>query len=648
MTVAPAATKPRGWSFRSTRFRLLLSKFAAYARTPSAPSFLFNVFESALLPLVPLQKGRRKSQEEAAGWLSLFGTRAKSAQDRADKARVDASLWLRDAGGTALSLEGRDQATRLECAAWLRLAGGRAKSAQARAEDARSGAVSWLTETGGRAVSQQEKAAGVRSDAAAWLATRGASELERTTSPAEGRAAAARTEEIRASLDDGKRVGEYDSLSAENEGNDQTKEDEILSAKGPSTHGGSQPRSPVVRGSPRTDRLSSATVTEEVRAGEADECTVQGPPRKDEEVGLYLAGDDDVATVASSTGSPPLPCESVSSTENRVDGTADATAIAATAAAATAATTATASPAADADATGDFEHPVGRTASTDRTAPAPWLDPATTPLARGGSFAPTAAGAEDFGRMLDVGETEWSRVSLSRTPPFDALNSPSLPQRYAPVRARPRPLPPRSTSEGFDAGAPFAAVNGAGVVAAGAASNPNGSEWMEFFAPPNQMAPKGDAYRGSDSFRSADASASTTVRADSAGSFIGPEHCANGSNRAWRFSGGGAASEESWGTGLSEAHSPAGEAQSRIMSRASGEGGGGRWEETSEPLSWSSRSPRAKGEGSSRKRWHKQAEQSRQYMQRWEAFLGRAHRHFDGEVSQVVWAEECWCFCTFK
>eukprot|EP00752_Nemacystus_decipiens_P010417 g9284.t1 len=584
-------------------------------------------------------RGIRTSQEEAVEWLCLVGRTAKSAQDRTDKARADASSWLRERGGRALSLEGREQAGRLECAAWLRLCGGRAKSAQGRAERARSEAVSWLTGAGGRAVSQQERAAGARSNAANWLALRAASELDRTTTLAErsaGAPAPAATAKLDGSLSDA-RAGECGGLNVEDVGKTPTTGDVISQAEGATTQGHSQPGSTAVRGSPRADRPSDANITDDVRARETGEDTAQLSPRHDDGAREHLAGDKNIAATAAATlpsgDAGPLPSRQSTNPAGSETGAADAGAAA------------TATATAPDEAAGEVDHRVGRSASTDRTAPAPWLEPATTPLARGGSFAPTAAGAEDFGRMLDVGETEWCRVSLSRTPPFDALNSPSLPLRYAPVRGRPRALP-RSDSEerGIDdAGFPSAAVDGTGpgpgpVAATGTASHPpGGSEWMGFFAPPNQMAPKGDAYRGSDSFGSADASACTTVRADSTGSFIGGS--GNNARDRRRCSGGGsaaAASEESWGASLSEAHSPVGEAQSRIMWRAAGGGrrGEDRWEETSEDFvsPSASRSLRAQGEGSSRKRWHKQAEQSRQYMQRWEKFLGRAHRHFDGEA----------------
>eukprot|EP00903_Cladosiphon_okamuranus_P008481 g8148.t1 len=590
-------------------------------------------------------KGRGTSQEEAAAWLCLIGTRAKSPQDRADKARVDVSSWLREKECRALPFEGRGHAGRLECAAWLRLAGGRAKSAQARVDKARSEAVSWLTDTGGKAVFQQQKAAGARLDATAWLATKAALELERT-GIAEGTAATAATRS-REGILDGERLGGCNSFNAEDAAKATSKGDEKPPAEGATMQGDSQPGSPAVCGSPRADRHSSATIIEHARVGETDENIVQLSTENGEGVGgQHPAGDNDNATASSSAYPPPPSCQSVPSAENKANATADTVA---DTTAAVASATATDTDVADAYAAGDFENRVGRTASTDRTAPAPWLEPATTPLARGGSFAPTAAGAEDFGRMLDVGETEWSRVSLSRTPPFDALNSPSLPLRYAPVRGRPRALP-RSASEGFGAGVPFAGVNGAGAFPAGNTSIPDGSEWMKFFAPPNQMAPKGDAYRGSDSFRSADASASTTVRADSAGSYVAPGHRASGgtndensyvggNHRPWRCSDSGATSEEGvWRGSLGEVHSPVGEAQSRIMSRAEGtlgregRGGGRGWGETSEFLSSTTRSVQAEGNGGSRKRWHKQAEQSRQYMRRWEVLLGRAHRHFDGEA----------------
>ncbi|CAN0462570.1 unnamed protein product, partial [Ectocarpus sp. 12 AP-2014] len=105
-------------------------------------------------------------------------------------------------------------AGRLECAARLRLTGGRAKSAQDRAERAREEASSWLRDTGGRAVSLQDRADGVRSGAAAWLAERGASELEQTA-PTKRRVEDATAEASAAEIkgeEDGQGTGECKSL----------------------------------------------------------------------------------------------------------------------------------------------------------------------------------------------------------------------------------------------------------------------------------------------------------------------------------------------------------------------------------------------------------------------------------------------------
>lgn len=582
-------------------------------------------------------------QGEAAEWLRLAGDRAKSAQDRADKARVDAS-WLRDMGGRALSLQGRDQARRLECAAWLQLIGGRAKSAQARADEARVDAASWLRNTAGRAISLQERAEAARSEARAWLATKGALELERTA-PIVGSAAApptARTpatETTRRGSKDtlaGERIGQCDSPGPE-------KNNGLETGEGFTARGDSEPGSCDVCDPPRVDKPSIATIVD-VGAEAAGKDRVRQPivppndkqPRTQREAGEHTSGDRDGNVVVVKTDALPPPFQHKRSAECRIDATATAAA----------------------DDASDLEYPIGHTASSDRTAPAPWLEPETTTLPCGGSLAPTAACAGDFGRMLDVGETEWSRVSLSRTPPFDALNSPSLPLRYAPVRGRPRPLPPDDEStDDVTSVLPDRKVGPTAAVVTGVASNAvEGSQWMELFAPPNQMAPKGDAYRGSDSFHSANASASTTIRADSTSSFIGPSsHCATGgtddvvgrpkrrdydndthhnvhtNDRARRCSVGGGMSDKSWGGSLGEVESPVGEAKRRIMERA-GERRGC-WEEKPGSLASSSRKVQGDGSGGGRRGWHKKAEQSRRYMRRWEAFLGRVHQYFDGEVS---------------
>ncbi|CAM9702539.1 unnamed protein product [Ectocarpus fasciculatus] len=519
----------------------------------------------------------------------------------------------------------REEALR-EASEWLFLAGGRAKamSAQDRAERARGEASSWLRDTGSRAVSLQDRAEGVRSDAAAWLATRGASELEQTAPtkrPAEDATAAeALVGEVEGG-GDGQGIGESKRL------------------QGSPTQGGSRPGSPSASSPSQPEKPSAAAEPEEVVAGASDRETIgEARSPNDEETvtskeRLPTVGKGYRAEHIDDNTSTPSPAHDQTLSPAESDAAAAAAAI-------TTANTAAVDPTA--------ELAMGRTASSDRTAPVPWQEPATTtPPDRGGSFAPTAAGPEDLGRMLDAGEKEWSRVSLSRTPPFDALNSPSLPQRYAPVRGRPRPLPPEVKAE---------AVAGAG---AGVGPNADGLGW--FFAPPDQMAPKGDAYRGSDSFHSAEASASTTVRADSSGSFVSPSPGGSGGTDDGRRprrrdnggsgddhastrcsdgggGGGGVCEETTWIDGLGNVVNPAREAQCRMMNRAAaaaaagGEGhahlGGGerRWEETGSP-SLGSRNTRGSGN-----RWHKKVEQSRQYLRRWEVFLSRAHRHFDGEA----------------
>lgn len=640
------------------------SPLLSLPRFPSCdPTYLSSRFNFLMVLLLPQGKAGKR-QEEAAEWLRLAGGKAKSAQDRAEKARVDASSWLRDKGERALSLQGRDQAGRSECAVWLRHMGGRAKSAQARADNARGEAASWLRNSGCRALSVQERTEAARSDAGAWLATKGALELERTAS-IEGSAGAAPTlpttgpaAEPTAATEAATKTESEEILASERRMQcDSSGPDDRLdqdTAEASTARGDSGPGPSTVFISPLLDGPSNHMTLRDAEAEAASKDNVRQTPRNDEptspthlSAGEHLTGNKGDNLVAT-TDAPPPPDQRKSSTECRIDATATAAA----------------------DAASNFEHPIGHTASSDRTAPAPWLEPVTMTLPRGGSLAPTAACADDFGRMLDVGETEWSRVSLSRTPPFDALNSPSLPLRYAPVRGR-RPLPPADV-EGSNVvnsvlpdgkEGPPAPVTG---VASNAAED---SGWVEFFAPPNQMAPKGDAYQGSDSFHSGDASASTTIRAGSTGSFVGPSsNCASGgtddfyrprrrndgdgdcdgngdgkhdnvhdnvhdSDRAWRYSVGGGTSMESWEGSLREVQSPVGEAQCRMMEQEGEEGG--RWGELTGSLASSLRKVQGDGRsGGGRRLWHKKAEQSRRYKQRWEEFLSRAHQHFDGEVSR--------------
>lgn len=337
-----------------------------------------------------------------------------------------------------------------------------------------------------------------------------------------------------------------------------------------------------------------------------------------------------------------------------------------------------------------------RSPSADRTAPAPWIDPTTitnNTLRQRNSrhdtdheVVPTAEPATDLRQMLEVGENEWARVSLSRTPPFDALNNPNPALRWAPVGhagtgsidaggkscASPPPHFPAVTSTAAAAesvdkgGAEVTGVcatqqpGGGGATAADgslATINDNrGSEWGFFFAPPHRMAPTGDAC-GVDGFGSADASPGSTIRGDStAGSdcFLSSSHVTTGNDgderRGFRWSSTGdddeTASEESWGV-LGKVQNPPDEARRRMMMRNNrggaclvGEGGGGEvggWKRAREGGMVESRTLASSGTVSlpkrnSRKRWNKAAERSRQYTRRWEVFLSQAGRYFEGEV----------------
>lgn len=305
----------------------------------------------------------------------------------------------------------------------------------------------------------------------------------------------------------------------------------------------------------------------------------------------------------------------------------------------------------------------GRPPSAERTAPKAWLVPP-----RAGSMAQTERGDEDLSRLLEVGQGEWARVSLSLTPPFDALNSPSTALRCAP-RHRGGP-PTGGYTEGFGiaiagpddaADAPEKADSLTFLKGGEAARGQRlgrglqpryGSGWVEVFAPAHRMAPAGDAYEVG-TFRSTEASASTTVRADSKESFL--SHTSGGMGDAHNDIGGSAKLQSAnWGSSyrsvhgaskescsLGEIQNPAREAQGRMEMRGcSSVGERYSWErrESNEySLLSQSRVGQSLGGGRQRggggkQRWTKAVERSRKYIRLWEAFLIHVERYFAGEV----------------
>lgn len=546
------------------------------------------------------QENTTGSYLEAGEWLREVGVWTKSLEDGMMRAHADAISWLQEAGRRAKAVQDEAVKARADAASWLREAGGQAKSLQATVAGAHSEAAAWLQGVGARAMFLQEKTDGVRLDAVAWLTTRGAMELDREKISERSAVASERQT-------NGTDVHLHAKAESINLNNfNQPTKDCSIQVKGSTQDDDKEGF--AARRSRQENEPSAVAITEYCEvAGNSKEAVLANSDKETiipYSAGVYTTDDGSAYTCAP----PSQTTDSAALSENCAKPPADSLTL------------------------------------VERTAPDTWLEPATAPLGREGSAAPTESGA---GQMLNAGETEWSRVSLSRTPPFDALNSPSLALRWAPAGARPRPLAADlecikdtvasadTANKSPDSGAAAtAAVNGRAVLS----PNAGGLGWMDFFAPPHRMAPIGDAY-GIDSFRSAEASASTTIRGDSTGSFM-PSHASNGTddgrarrqsyNQTWRWSDG---SEESWGLG--EVQNPASEAKCRMRDQLgvcleeSGGGWGGAAEKTENSL-LSAR--RICGKYRS-KRWDKAAERSRQYIRRWETFLTRVHRHFDSEVS---------------
>ncbi|CAM9323713.1 unnamed protein product, partial [Choristocarpus tenellus] len=90
---------------------------------------------------------------------------------------------------------------------------------------------------------------------------------------------------------------------------------------------------------------------------------------------------------------------------------------------------------------------------------------------------------------MELGEGTWSRVSLTRTPPFDALNSPSIALRRGSVGLTAPPNMPNPAHHSFRQDFPEQSEEGNGC---NAETNLGNWYWVEFFAPPHRMAPAGD------------------------------------------------------------------------------------------------------------------------------------------------------------
>ena len=543
-----------------------------------------------------LRAGAADARADAVVWLARVGGRAKSVQAKASEDRAGAVVWLAEVGSRAKSTQAQASENRAGAMVWLAEVGGRAKSTQAEAREHQAGAVAWLRETGERAVSLQARAEAARVNAVEWLASKGATELQRATP----------TEQLRPASQQQLQGDGVDQRThtAEAEPSDENTVGPSSRRSETSTSGDCERGSPD---SPKQQPIDPSVIDVAGKAGQVirSKDTVRSeddkgvaPPCLAE---MQRVENEPVATIL------PLLCQSAISVVEDVD----------------------------------IEPPVDRPAFDDRLAPHPSLEvvAATARLSREDPVAQAESGPQESSQMLTlVGGHDWARVSLSRTPPFDALNSPSIALRWDSTGGQnARSLPPDVGSFGGTASSatiadkvfPVAgsamastataaaggAVNGCPAAAA-VPSNNGGSEWVEFFAPPHRMAPTGDAY-GTERVCSAEASASTTARRISTGSTL----TSYGSGET----GGGLIPRRDGD-------------QSRAISEMGGHpevGGAGCGGHGTEVWTPPPTDPRNKRDC---KRWSKAAERSRRYTRRWESFLSRIHRHFDSEVSRSACA----------
>lgn len=516
--------------------------------------------------------------EEAPSCFQEAGARTKVLEVGSADDRAGSAAWLAGVGGTAKYMQSKASEDRAGAVAWLHNIG----QQETRVQGIRSDASAWLRENGKKAVSLQPKAGEARSDAVEWLTKKGVAELQRTK-PTE-RPRTASQQHL-----NGDGVDHRPRTESETSGKNIAEPYLQFSEKptpgnrdcGPTASHEQQPSEPTVIDVAR--EAGQKIFLEEMMHTEPDDKATPPCPAE-----LHRVEDDPVVTTH------PLPCRSTISVAGDADG----------------------------------KPLVDRPLPEDWSAPPPSLETtATARVPHDNSVVASELDPQESSQMLAVGENDWSRVSLSRTPPFDALNSPSIALRWEPAGKQIRSLPP--DIGGFDSAASSATiadkvpVSGSAVASTataagvsgyvGVPSNNGGSEWAGFFAPPHRMAPTGDAY-GADSVCSAKASASSTARRDSTGSTF-PSYVSGeaGDGRIPQLYG-------DW---------------SRTMNENGGhiEGGGAGYgaRETERWLPPPA-DPRITCDS---KRWNKAAERSRRYARRWQSFLSRIHRHFDSEVSRL-------------
>lgn len=272
------------------------------------------------------------------------------------------------------------------------------------------------------------------------------------------------------------------------------------------------------------------------------------------------------------------------------------------------------------------------------------------------SFTPQGIGGEeqDFLRDSKADKDDWSRISLSRTPPFDALNGPSPSLRLLPGDARPRADhdfsrdPGRCGKKGaIGPEKEIASYNHQALAKEmhDRLGYISGSDWVDFFAPPHRMAPTGDVYVA-ETLRSVDASAGTTIRAASNGTCLS---CTSEGLDDHRVARQQVDQESCWSQSSAESqlHRTAQSPMLGVPHRKRSNLTSATWRDRKSNQgseSWSQEDDYRDSE----RLWDEAAERSRKYRQRWQIFLARAGAYFDCEVKCQSLDGHFRCFCAAK
>lgn len=272
------------------------------------------------------------------------------------------------------------------------------------------------------------------------------------------------------------------------------------------------------------------------------------------------------------------------------------------------------------------------------------------------SFTSQGTGGEEqpFFRDSKADKDDWSRVSLSRTPPFDALNGPSPSLRMLPSDARPRAEHESSSDPGrcgrkgaIGPEEDIGSYNHQALTEEmdGISGPISGSDWVDFFAPPHRMAPTGDVYVA-ETLRSVDASAGTTIRAVSNGTCLS---CTSDGLDDHRVARQQVNQESCWSQSSvgSQINCTAQSPMLGVPHRKRSNVTSATWRDRKSNQgseSWSQEDDYRDSE----RLWDEAAERSREYRRRWQTFLARAGAYFDCEVKCQSLDGHFGCFCAAK